>query len=49
MDTNMNQNTEQQPTTPTPEVSGDQGEKLFTQGRQPSGETAAGLTLCSDC
>lgn len=31
MDTNMNQNTEQQPTTPTPEVSGDQGEKLFTQ------------------
>lgn len=29
---NTNQNTEQQPeTTPTPEVSGDQGEKLFTQ------------------
>jgi len=29
-DTNI-QNTEQQPTTPTPEASGDQGEKLFTQ------------------
>lgn len=28
---NNNQNTEQQPTTPTPEASGDQGEKLFTQ------------------
>ena len=29
---NTNQNTEQQPTTPTPEASGDQGaEKLFTQ------------------
>lgn len=32
MDNNTNQITEQQPdTTPTPEVSGDQGEKLFTQ------------------
>jgi len=31
IDTNTNQNTEQQPTTLTPEVSGDQGEKLFTQ------------------
>ena len=31
MDTNTNQNTEQQPTTPTPEASGGQGEKLFTQ------------------
>ncbi len=31
-DINTNQNTEQQPeTTPTPEASGDQGEKLFTQ------------------
>lgn len=30
MDEN-NQTTEQQPTTPTPEVSGDRGEKLFTQ------------------
>ncbi|MDE7002940.1 MAG: hypothetical protein K2P08_00785 [Oscillospiraceae bacterium] len=30
--TNTNQNTEQQPeTTPTPEASGGQGEKLFTQ------------------
>ena len=28
---NINQNNEQQPTTPTPEASGDQGEKLFTQ------------------
>ncbi len=31
IDTNTNQNIEQQPTTPTPEASGDQGEKLFTQ------------------
>lgn len=31
MDSSMNPNTEQQPTTPTPEASGDQGEKLFTQ------------------
>lgn len=32
MDINTNQNTEQQPTTPTPEASGDQGgERLFTQ------------------
>lgn len=31
MNENTNQNPEQQPTTPTPEVSGDQGEKLFTQ------------------
>jgi len=30
-DINTNQNTEQQPTTPTPEASGDPGEKLFTQ------------------
>ena len=31
-DINTNQSTEQQPeTTPTPEASGDQGEKLFTQ------------------
>lgn len=30
-DTINNQNTEQQPTTPTPEASGDQGEKLFSQ------------------
>ncbi len=29
--TNMTQSTEQQPTTPTPEASGDPGEKLFTQ------------------
>lgn len=28
---NTTQNTEQQPTTPTPEASGAQGEKLFTQ------------------
>ncbi len=28
---NTNQNPEQQPTTPTPEASGGQGEKLFTQ------------------
>ena len=28
---NTTQNTEQQPTTPTPEASGDQGAKLFTQ------------------
>lgn len=28
---NINQNNEQQPTTPTPEASGDQGAKLFTQ------------------
>lgn len=28
---NTTQNTEHQPTTPTPEASGDQGEKLFTQ------------------
>ena len=28
---NTNQNTEQQPTTPTPEANGGQGEKLFTQ------------------
>lgn len=31
-DINTNPTTEQQPTTPTPEESGDQGEKLFTQG-----------------
>lgn len=31
MNDNTNQNTEQQPTTPTPEASGGQGEKLFTQ------------------
>ncbi len=31
-DINTNQNTEQQPTTPTPEASGDQGsERMFTQ------------------
>lgn len=30
-DINTNQNTEQQPTTPTPEAAGGQGEKLFTQ------------------
>lgn len=30
-DINTNPTTEQQPTTPTPEASGDQGEKLFTQ------------------
>lgn len=29
--TNTNANIEQQPTTPTPEASGDQGEKLFSQ------------------
>ena len=28
---NTNQDIQQQPTTPTPEASGDQGEKLFTQ------------------
>ena len=31
MNENTDQNIEQQPTTPTPEASGDQGEKLFTQ------------------
>ena len=31
MNENTNQNIEQQPTTPTPEASGGQGEKLFTQ------------------
>ena len=31
MNENTNQNPEQQPTTPTPEASGDSGEKLFTQ------------------
>lgn len=30
-DTNTMNNEQQQPTTPTPEASGDQGEKLFTQ------------------
>lgn len=31
INTNQNQGPEQQPTTPTPEASGGQGEKLFTQ------------------